>query len=105
VLQQSGDEAGASVEFAESERLRQRTEADQKATVWTAVGVRKFDAGDFAGALDLFRRAIDASDQYAPAYYQMGRALQRLGKDQQAREAFSRAATLNPGLVAPAIHK
>jgi len=101
VLQQSGDEAGASVEFAESERLRQRTEAAQKATVWTAVGVGKLDAGDLAGALDLFRRAIDASEQYAPAYYQKGRALQRLGKDEQAREAFSRAAALNPGLVAP----
>jgi tetratricopeptide (TPR) repeat protein len=105
VLQQSGDHAGARVEFAESERLRQRTEADQKASVWTTVGVGKLDAGDVAAALDLFRRAIDANDQYAPAYYQMGRALQRLGKDQQAREAFSRAAALNPGLVAPPIHK
>ena len=29
-----------------------------------------------------------ASDRYAPAYYQMGRALQRLGRDREAREAF-----------------
>jgi tetratricopeptide (TPR) repeat protein len=101
VLQQSGDEVGARAEFAESERLRQRAEADQQASVWTAVGTQKLDAGDAAEALDLFRRATGVSDQYAPAYYQMGRALQRLGKDKEAREAFSRAAALNPGLVPP----
>jgi tetratricopeptide (TPR) repeat protein len=101
VLQQSGDEVGARAELAESERLRQRAEADQQASVWTTVGTQKLDAGDAAEALDLFRRATGVSDQYAPAYYQMGRALQRLGKDREAREAFSRAAALNPGLVAP----
>jgi len=105
VLQQSGDKAGAKAEFAESERLRQRTEADQRASVWTAVGVERLEAGDAAGSIDLFQRAVAASDQYAPAFYQMGRALQRLGKAPEAREAFSRAAKLNPGLVAPAIHK
>ncbi len=101
VLQQSGDEGGARVEFAESERLRQQAEANQQASVWTTVGTQKLDGGDPAGALDLFRRATGVSDQYAPAYYQMGRALRRLGKDREAREAFSRAEALNPGLVAP----
>jgi tetratricopeptide (TPR) repeat protein len=105
VLQQSGDEVGARAEFAESERLRQRAEADQRASVWTTVGTQKLDAGDFTAALDLFRRATTASDRYAPAFYQMGRALQGLGRDREAREAFSRAATLNPGLVPPSIHK
>jgi tetratricopeptide (TPR) repeat protein len=105
VLQQSGDETGAKAEFAESERLRQRAEADQRASVWTTVGTQKLDAGDFTAALDLFRRATTASDRYAPAFYQMGRALQGLGRDREAREAFSRAATLNPGLVPPSIHK
>jgi len=105
VLQQAGDQAGARAEFEESERLRQRTELDQQASVWTAVGTRKLDAGDFADALDLFRRAVAASDRYAPAYYQMGRAPQGLGRDREAREAFARAAALNPGLVAPPIHK
>jgi tetratricopeptide (TPR) repeat protein len=100
VLQQSGDEAGAKAEFAESERLRQRTEADQRASVWTVVGVQKLDV-DPQAALDLFRRATAASDQYAPAFYQMGRALQQLGKTQEAREAFARAAALNPALAVP----
>lgn len=101
VLQQSGDDRGATAEFAESERLRLRAEADQRASVWTAVGVQKLDDGEAQAALDLFRRAIAASDQYAPAFYQMGRALQRLGKAQEAREAFSRAAALNPALAGP----
>ena len=101
VLQQSGDEAGARAEFVASEQLRQRTEQDQQASVLTAVGTRKLDAGDLAGALDVFRRAVAASDRYAPAYYQMGRALQGLGRDREAREAFARASALNPGLVPP----
>ena len=105
VLQLSGDQEGARAEFAESERLRQRTEADQRASVLTAVGIEKFNAGDVQQALDLFRRATSANEQYAPAYYQMGRALERLGHAQEAREAFSRAAKLNPGLVAPTIHR
>lgn len=105
VLQQSGDEAGAKAEFAESERLRQRTEQDQQASVLTTVGTQRLDAGDFEAALDLFRRATTASDRYAPALYQMGRALQALGRDREAREAFSRARALNPGLVPPSIHK
>lgn len=105
VLQLSGDEAGAKAEFAESERLRQRTEADQQASVMTAVGIEKLNAGDVQPALDLFRRATAANEQYAPAYYQLGRALERLGRTQEAREAFSRAAKLNPGLVAPPIHR
>jgi len=73
--------------------------------VWTTVGAQKLDDGDTQAALDLFRRATAASDQYAPAFYQMGRALQRLGKWEEAREAFSRAAKLNPGLVPPTIHR
>jgi tetratricopeptide (TPR) repeat protein len=105
VLQLSGDEAGARAEFAESERLRQRTEADQQASVMTAVGIEKLNAGDVQAAVDLFRRATAANEQYAPAYYQLGRALERLGRAQEAREAFLRAAKLNPGLVAPPIHK
>ena len=101
VLQQSGDDAGARAEFAESERLRQRAEADQRAIVWTAVGAQKLDAGELEAAIDLFRRATAASDQYAPAFYQMGRALQRLGRADEARQAFSRAAALNPALAVP----
>jgi superkiller protein 3 len=101
VLQQRGDSAGATAAATEGERLRHEREQEQQASVLTAVGAAKFDAGDFNGALNLFRRATEASDRYAPAFYQMGRALQQLGQDRAAREAFARAATLNPSLSVP----
>ena len=101
ILQQRGDTIGATAAIAEAERLRHRREQDQQASVLTSVGTAKFDDGDLAGALELFRRAVAASGQYAPAYYQMGRTLQRLGREQEAKDAFSRAAALNPSLAAP----
>ena len=101
VLQQRGDSAGATAVLAEAERLRRQREQDQRASVLTSVGTARLDAGDFAGALELFRHAVVASDRYAPAYYQMGRAFQRLGRGQEAKEAFARAATLNPSLTGP----
>ena len=99
VLQQRGDAAGAATVLGEAERLRHQREQDQQASVLTSVGSAKFDEGDFSGALELFRRAVGASAQYAPAYYQMGRALQRLGREQEAKDAFARAAALNPSLA------
>ncbi len=101
VLRQRGDSAGANAAASEAERLRHEREQEQQASVLTSVGTARFDAGDFAGSLELFRRATSTSDQYAPAHYQMGRALQRLGRNDEARVAFQRAASLNPGLVPP----
>ena len=100
VLRQRGDSAGATAAVNEGERLRHEREQEQQASVLTAVGAAKFDAGDFTGAVNLFRRATEASDRYAPAFYQLGRALQQLGQDRAAREAFARAAALNPSLSA-----
>ncbi len=101
VLQRSGDEAGGRAQFAEAERLRRRAQLEQEASVWTAVGTQKLETGDPAGALDQFRRATAALDAYAPAHYQMGRALERLGQHEASRAAFARAAELNPNLVSP----
>jgi tetratricopeptide (TPR) repeat protein len=101
VLRQRGDSAAAAAAVGEGERLRHEREQEQQASVLTAVGAAKFDAGDFTGALNLFRRATEVSDRYAPAFYQMGRALQQLGHDREARDAFARAAALNPSLARP----
>ena len=43
-----------------------------------------------------------SSKEYAPAHYQIGLVLERLGQKDAARAAFARAAQLNPGLVATA---
>lgn len=101
VLQLAGDQAAARGEFEEAETRRQRAEREQEASVWTAVGARKHDAGDLAAALECFRRAIGVSEIYAPAFYQMGRTLEGLGQHAAARAAFARAQQLNPRLVPP----
>jgi tetratricopeptide (TPR) repeat protein len=101
VLLMKGDESAARPELAEAERLRSHAKVDQEATMWTAAGTQKLDRGDLAGALELFQRAVTLNDRYAPAHYQMGRTLQRLGQLEASRRAFARAAALNPSLVAP----
>lgn len=101
VLQALGDESGARTHFAEAERLRRAGELEQEARVWTSVGIDKLESGDSAGAVDSFRRAIAVLETYAPAHYQLGRALQRLGQVDASRAAFHRAQQLNPSLVSP----
>jgi tetratricopeptide (TPR) repeat protein len=97
----TGDEAGARREWAEADRLRTRSQQSQEAATWTAVGAQKLDAGDAAAAEGCFRRATQAFDGFAPAHYQLGRALERLGQHDAARAAFARAQQLNPALVPP----
>jgi tetratricopeptide (TPR) repeat protein len=101
VLRSKGDEGGARREFGEADRLRTHTRIEQEATMWTAAGTQKLDRGDASGAVDLFERAIKVNDRYAAAYYQLGRALQRLNQPAAAGRAFAAASALNPSLVAP----
>jgi tetratricopeptide (TPR) repeat protein len=101
VLQRSGDDAAGRTHFAEAERLRRRAQFEQEANVLTALGTQKLEAGDLTGALEQFRRATAAFEEHAPAHYQMGRALQRLGQLEASGAAFARAAALNPRLVSP----
>ncbi len=100
-LRLKGDERGAQRELAEAERLRLAAQQSQEAAVLTAAGTQKLDSGNPAGALDCFRRATAVFEAYAPAHYQMGRALASLGRRDAARAAFARAQQLNPGLVPP----
>jgi tetratricopeptide (TPR) repeat protein len=101
VLRSAGDDDAARAQLAEAERLRERARLQQEASVWTAVGSQKLEAGDPQSAADHFRRATAASDEYAPAHYQLGVALERLGQREAARAAFRRAQQLNPSLVPP----
>jgi len=96
------DEAGARRASAEADRLRALFQRSQEAATLTAAGTQKLDAGDAAAAAGLFRRAAQAFDGFAPAHYQLGRALQRLGEHDAAKAAFARAQQLNPALVPPA---
>ncbi|MEO7275788.1 MAG: tetratricopeptide repeat protein [Vicinamibacterales bacterium] len=105
VLQSSGQEAEAREALAQGEQRRRRTQLEHEALVWTAVGIRKLDGDDVVGALDAFRRATGIVESYAPAHYQIGRALQRLGQPEAARAAFARAQQLNPSLVPPTVSR
>jgi superkiller protein 3 len=101
VLRQSGDERAARREQDEADRLRIRGQLEQEASVWTATGIQRFERGDPGGAVEHFRRAIAIAERYAPAHYQLGRALQKLGRLDAARAAFYRAQQLNSSLVPP----
>src|SRR5262245_8758796 len=101
VLRQSGDEQAAKAHLAESARLRERAQDEQAARFHTNSGLRRFEAGDFEAALELFRRATQLFADYAPAHYQMGRTLERLGRPDDARRALARAHALDPNLAPP----
>ncbi len=101
VLELNGDAHDAQKHFAEADRLRSQAALVQEAGVWTSVGTQKLDRGDFIGAVDCFRRATTIFEAYAPAHYQLGRALQRLGQQEAAQAAFARARQLNPSLIPP----
>ena len=102
-LSLAGDEAGARRAATEADRLRTLFQQSQEAATLTAAGAQAYDAGDAAGAAELFRRATRAFDAFAPAHYQLGRALPRLGQLDAAKAAFDRAQQLNPALVPPQI--
>jgi tetratricopeptide (TPR) repeat protein len=97
----AGDPAGGRRESLEADRLRRDAARAQEAATLTAAGTEKLDAGDAGAAADCFRRATQALDTFAPAYYQLGRALDALGRRDEARAAYARAQQLNPALVPP----
>jgi tetratricopeptide (TPR) repeat protein len=100
-LQLAGEAEAARQESIVAERLRTQGELEREATTWTAVGIARLDAGDAALAAERFRRALSVFETYAPAHYQLGRALAVLGETGAARAAFARARQLNPSLVPP----
>ncbi len=101
VLQQAGAPDAAAQEAAEAERGRRQGQLEREAAALTAVGIARLDAGDAVAAADQFRRAVARVETYAPAHYQLGRALQRLGQDEAARAAFLRAYALDRSLLPP----
>jgi tetratricopeptide (TPR) repeat protein len=101
VLRQAGAEDAARQEALEAERRRREGELEREAAAWTAVGIASLDAHDPATAAARFRRAISVADRYAPAHYQLGRALSQLGQRLAAAAAFARAHELNPSLQPP----
>ena len=100
-LQGAGLDEDARVALGEAVRLETETRLEREALVRTSVGTARLRDGDLIAALDEFRAAVSVFEAYAPAHYQMGLALERLGQADAARAAFARAQQLNPGLVPP----
>ena len=101
VLQLSGDERAARAEFDEADRLRRRAELEHEALVCDLGGYPEDGGGDLPARWHTFERATTVFDAYAPAHYQMGLVLQRLGQLDASRSAFAKAHALNPSLVPP----
>ena len=104
-LRLAGEAAAAHQETVVAERLRGQAALEREATTWTAVGIARLEAGDPTQAVERFRRALSIFEAYAPAHYQLGRALALLGQPDDARAAFARARQLNPSLVSPGAMK
>jgi tetratricopeptide (TPR) repeat protein len=68
--------------------------------LWNNLGWSRFEAGDAAGALDAFERALAARDnapQRAIARYCVARALRELGRPAEAIEQLEQAQRESPG--------
>jgi tetratricopeptide (TPR) repeat protein len=71
--------------------------AAQHAADLTEEGGKLVEAGRYQQALEVLDRAIEEDAEYAMAYFVRGYALNGLGNLAGARDAFLRAAELNPG--------
>jgi Flp pilus assembly protein TadD len=56
-----------------------------------------FRAGDFAAAAKRFASAVEVNPDDAAAYYGLGMALAKLGRDDDARVAYAKARELSRG--------
>ncbi len=67
-------------------------------------GVQAFEKRKFPKAEKQFRSAVEIYPEYAEAWQELGATLYARDKDTEASEAFSRAVTLNAGLVKPYLY-
>jgi len=67
-----------------------------KAEIFTQYGAAHAKKGDHAAAIEALTSAVNAAGSYAPALYYLGVSLQATGKTAAAKDAFGRAAQLDP---------
>ena len=58
----------------------------------------RFDAGDYNGALELFRRIVEIDPSTAESHANLGSVLGQLGRYQEAVESFQRALAIDPDM-------
>jgi tetratricopeptide (TPR) repeat protein len=103
VLRQMGDTEGAAAESKLGAELAKRQTSEQAALFSTNSGKLLLKAGDIEGAIAQFQSAISSSSpNFAPTHFELGQALRRQGKKEEAQKEFQKAAALDPRLAAPA---
>jgi hypothetical protein len=90
-LERRGDTAGALREYERSLALQ------EQASTWQLVAALHARRGDWERAASALERAVALQPSHENAHFELGRALMRLGRPEQAEAAFARAAELNPG--------
>jgi len=92
----------------------ERTIDSELARNRTAEGLRRFDAGDLAGAEDLLEQALEADVTYGPAHNNLGRVYHETGRLYRAAWEYQYAIRLMPhhpdpknnlGLVLESVHR
>jgi len=76
--------------YRESLRLKENPDA------WKGLGDLAYYEGDFVGAEQSYSKAIACDDSYFQAFFNRGKALEKLGKKSEAFHDFERALALNP---------
>jgi Flp pilus assembly protein TadD/predicted Ser/Thr protein kinase len=84
---------------------KRRAVADRNAAKnLNEMGFAKQTAGDFVGAEEMYRQAIDRDRSYARPYNNLGMLALRAGDTAQADSLFRLAAALDPGFSAPLLN-
>jgi len=97
-LLQLGEEAQASLHVA-----RGNEELLREATALATSGLAQLDQRDFTAAAATYRRMIELAPASAPAWCNLGNALQNLERLVEAAQCYDRAVALDPALV-PALN-
>ncbi len=76
------------------ERFEQMLQQGENAEIYYNIGYIKTVKGEYAGAIEAFRKATKLDRYFAKAYEAMGRALKAMGKDQEAAASLKKAAEI-----------
>lgn len=86
----SGASANSSLQHRIDALLQQAVTADPACgEAWLELGNVQAQSGDYASAIPLYTKSVDAKPQLSEAYYRLGVAYDRTGQRDKAREAFA----------------
>ena len=89
ILRQLGDTEGAARESRLGAQISKDKTNLQAATFDTNSGIRLLKVGDLEGAISQFRAAIALAPSYAPAHFNLAKALRQKGNTEEASQEFN----------------